>query len=104
MMARRETMVLMAVNMPVPAIRSQVGSALDVVVQAARIGGKRRVTRITEVIGMDEEEGNIMLEDIFVDRPDAELPAGGGLVYTRYVPTFPSELVEPGHIKLEKIF
>jgi pilus assembly protein CpaF len=104
MMLRLETMVLTAMNMPVNAIRSQIGSAIDVVVQASRVGGKRRVTQITEVVGMDEEEGVIVLEDVFVDRPDDSLRAGGELVYTGYVPTFLPELIERGHVKLEKIF
>jgi pilus assembly protein CpaF len=104
MMLRLETMVLTAMNMPVQAIRSQVSSAIDIVVQASRTGGKRRVTQITEVVGMDEEDGTIILEDIFVDRPNPDLPAGGELTYTGYMPTFLPELVARGYVKLDKIF
>jgi Flp pilus assembly CpaF family ATPase len=104
MMLRLETMVLTAMNMPVSAIRSQIGSALDVVVQASRIGGARRVTQITEVVGMDEEQGGIVLEDIFVYRADPAQPASGELVYTGYVPLFMTELVDRGHVTLEEIF
>ncbi len=104
MMLRIETMVLTAMNMPLAAIRSQIGSALDVVVQASRVEGRRRVTQITEVVGMDEEEGVVILEDIFVDRMDPASPGGRQLVYTGYVPTFLGDLIDRKQIDLEKIF
>jgi pilus assembly protein CpaF len=104
MMLRLETMVLTAMNMPVSAIRSQIGSALDVVVQASRVEGRRRVTQISEVVGMDEEQGSIVLEEVFVDSPNPNLSAGGELVYTGYVPTFMAELAADGLVALEEIF
>ena len=64
-LARLETMVLMAgVDLPVRAIREQVASALDLVVQQARLrDGTRRIVAITEVVGM---EGDIItLQDLF---------------------------------------
>src|SRR5205807_137017 len=54
MLLRLETMVLMAVQMPVFAIRSQIASALDLIIQQSRVGGRRRVTQITEVVELDE--------------------------------------------------
>jgi len=66
MLARLETMVLMAgMDLPVSAIRQQVSSAVDLVVQQARLrDGSRKITQITEVQGM---EGDIItLQDIFV--------------------------------------
>jgi pilus assembly protein CpaF len=65
MLARLETMVLMAgMDLPVRAIREQIASAIDLIVQQNRLrDGSRRVTHITEVIGM---EGDIIvLQDIF---------------------------------------
>src|SRR4051794_33160759 len=65
-LARVETMVLMAgVDLPVKAIRDQVSSAIDLIVHQARSkDGPRRVTHVTEVVGM---EGDIIsLQDIFV--------------------------------------
>lgn len=65
-LARLETMVLMAgFDMPVRAIREQIASALDFIVHQARLSdGTRKITHITEVIGM---EGDIItLQDIFV--------------------------------------
>lgn len=66
MLARLEIMVLMAgMDLPIQAIREQIASAIDVVVQQSRFNdGSRRVTAITEVTGM--ETGIIQLQDIFV--------------------------------------
>jgi pilus assembly protein CpaF len=64
-LTRLDTMVLMAgYDLPVRAIRQQVASALDVVIQIARFGdGSRRITHISEIQGM---EGDIItLQDIF---------------------------------------
>ena len=64
-LARMETMVLMAgISLPVRAIRDQVASALDVIVQQARLkDGSRRVVAITEVEGMESDV--ITLQDLF---------------------------------------
>ncbi len=65
-LARLETMVLMAgIDLPVRAIREQTASAVDLVVHQSRLkDGSRRITHITEVVGM---EGDIVtLQDIFV--------------------------------------
>jgi pilus assembly protein CpaF len=64
-LARLETMVLMAgIALPVRAIRDQVSSALDMIVQVARLkDGSRRVTAISEVEGMETDV--ITLQDLF---------------------------------------
>ena len=65
-LARLETMVLMAgVDLPVRAIREQVASAVDVIVQQSRLkDGSRKIVQVTEVVGM---EGDIItLQDLFV--------------------------------------
>jgi pilus assembly protein CpaF len=92
MMLRLETMVVQAEPMPLTAVRSQIGSAIDLIVQVSRIGKARRVTKITEVVGMDEQEGKVIQEDIFVYRSTSGLPAEGDLVFTGYMPTFMLEL------------
>ena len=64
--ARLETLVLMAgMDLPLRAIREQIASAVDVIVQLTRLrDGTRRVTHVTEVQGM---EGDIVtLQDAFV--------------------------------------
>ncbi len=66
MLARLETMVLMAgMDLPLRAIREQIASAIDLVVQQARMrDGSRRIVNVTEVQGM---EGDIIvLQDLFV--------------------------------------
>jgi len=65
-LARLETMVLMAgMDLPLRAIREQISSAIDVIVQQSRFrDGSRRITNVTEVQGM---EGDIIvLQDVFV--------------------------------------
>jgi pilus assembly protein CpaF len=65
-LARVETMVLMAgVDLPVRAIREQVSSAVDLVVQQARArDGSRHITHISEVVGLSGDI--ITMQDIFV--------------------------------------
>lgn len=65
-LSRLETLVLMAgFDLPVRAIREQVASALDCIVQLSRLrDGTRRVTHITEVQGMEGDV--IILQDIFL--------------------------------------
>ncbi|MHB8185051.1 MAG: CpaF family protein [Dermatophilaceae bacterium] len=64
-LSRLETMVLMAgIVLPVRAIRDQVASAVDLIVQQARLkDGSRRVVAITEVEGMESDV--ITLQDLF---------------------------------------
>lgn len=64
--ARIETMCLMAgMDLPIKAIREQTVSAVDLIVQQARLkDGSRKVTNITEVVGMEGDM--IQLQDIFV--------------------------------------
>ncbi len=65
-LARVETMVLMAgIDLPMRAIREQVSSAIDVVVQQTRFkDGTRHITHVTEVVGM---EGDVItLQDLFL--------------------------------------
>lgn len=63
--ARLETLVLMAgMDLPLRAIREQIASAIDVIVQIARLrDGTRRVTHIAEVHGMESDI--ITLQDVF---------------------------------------
>lgn len=65
LLSRLETMVLMAgMELPVRAIREQIASAIDVVVQQTRFrDGGRRVTTVSEVVGMEGE--TITMQDIF---------------------------------------
>ena len=65
-LSRLETLVLMAgYDLPVRAIREQISSAVDMIVQLQRLrDGSRRITHITEVAGM---EGDVItLQDVFL--------------------------------------
>lgn len=63
--ARLETMVMMAgFELPIKAIRQQISSAVNLIIQANRLqGGPRRVTHITEINGMEGE--TVVMQDIF---------------------------------------
>ena len=65
-LARLETLVLMAgFDLPVRAIREQIASAVDLVVQLQRLrDGSRKVTHITEIQGMEGDR--IVLQDVFL--------------------------------------
>ncbi len=62
---RLETMILMAgFELPIKAMRTQIASAVDLIIQANRLqGGPRKVTHITEVVGMENDV--IVMQDIF---------------------------------------
>ncbi len=94
--ARLETMVLMAgMDLPVRAIREQIASAVDLIVQVSRLkDGTRRVTHVTEVLGM---EGDVVtLQDLFVydhrAARDEQGRACGALLPTGLRPRFLEEL------------
>lgn len=64
-LGRLETMIMMSgFELPIKAMRQQISSAVDLVIQASRLqGGKRRVTYITEVLNMENDM--ILTQDIF---------------------------------------
>ena len=71
-LSRLETLVLTAgVDLPLRAIREQISSAFDLLVQIARlVDGSRRITHVTEVLRMESDL--ITLQDIFVAKPPEE--------------------------------
>jgi pilus assembly protein CpaF len=84
---RLETMVLQAVDLPVRAIRDQIEAAVHVIVQTRRLNsGKRMVTHISEVVGVDPVEGTVITNDIFEERDQT-------LRFSGYLPTFVDVLV-----------
>jgi pilus assembly protein CpaF len=99
-LARLETLVLMAgFDLPVRAIREQMASAIDLIVQLSRLrDGSRRVTHITEVQGM---EGDVItLQDIFLFDFSAGVDENGRfrgqLQATGVRPKFSSKLADLG--------
>lgn len=64
MLSRLETMVLMGMDLPLSAIRSQIASGIDILVHLGRMRDKtRKVLNITEIAGM--EHGEIVLHELF---------------------------------------
>jgi len=84
-LSRLETLVLTAgVELPLRAIREQISSAFDLLVQIVRlVDGSRKISHITEVLRMESEV--ITLQDIFVAKPPDEEAAASG----------PSRLLSP---------
>ncbi|HZQ80454.1 MAG TPA: CpaF family protein [Gaiellaceae bacterium] len=99
-LSRLETLVLTAgVELPHRAIREQIASAFDLVVQVQRlVDGSRRVTHITEVAGMEGEV--ITLQDVFhAAQPQRAAGASellGRLVATGVQPRFLPKLASNG--------
>jgi pilus assembly protein CpaF len=83
---RLETMALMSdVQLPLLALRAQIASAVDIIVQTARLrDGSRCVTHISEVAGCDGMRG-YEIRDLFVRVPGR--PSGGGAPASRLVAT-----------------
>jgi pilus assembly protein CpaF len=84
MLARLETMVLFAgVELPLRAVREQIASAVDLIVQQDRLkDGTRKITNITEVQGMEGDV--IVLQDVFIFE---QLGVSDGKVQGRLRPT-----------------
>jgi pilus assembly protein CpaF len=99
-LSRIETLTLMAgFDLPVRAIREQVASAVDLIVQLSRLrDGSRRVTHITEVDGMEGDK--ITLQDIYLFDFHAGVDALGRhqgiLEPTGVRPTFTEKLEDAG--------
>ncbi|MCF8563836.1 CpaF family protein [Alicyclobacillus tolerans] len=96
---RLEVMVLMAgMDLPLRAIREQVASAVDLIVQQARLrDGSRKIVAVSEVLGMEGE--NVVLQDIFEFRETGRDEQGrivGEHRPTGIVPTFLERLQDQG--------
>lgn len=71
MLSRLESMVLMAADLPLMAIRSQICAAVDIMVQLGRLRDKsRRVLEIVELKGM--EQGEIQLNPLYIFRENIQ--------------------------------
>lgn len=89
--SRLETMVLMSgVELPSRAIREQIASAVNIIVQEARLAdGSRRIVAVSEITGMEGQQ--IVMQDLFVFRQtgvDADGHIRGDLTATGAMPTF----------------
>ena len=99
LVSRLEVMVLMSgMALPVTAIREQIASAVDIVVQQTRYPcGTRKISRVTEIVGI--ESGTVQLQDIFEYKRsgyDQNGKVKGKFQPTGFIPTFYEELASIG--------
>ena len=102
-MARLETLVLMSgLELPVRAVREQIAGAVDLVVQQSRLSdGSRKVTAISEIVGINDE-GDVELVPIFEFIRTGTGPAGeveGEFRATGFLPTFLNQFLVNGLIR-----
>ncbi|TWU03702.1 ATPase, T2SS/T4P/T4SS family [Neorhodopirellula pilleata] len=99
---RLEVLVQTAADLPISSIHSQIGSAIDIVVQLSRLNnGRRCVSQITEFVGYDKSEQVLRTKDLFLlddETDDAELMPTGAL------PSFMSELLARELIDLDAFY
>jgi pilus assembly protein CpaF len=98
-LSRLETMISMAgLELPIRALRHQFASAVDLIIQANRLqGGPRKVTSITEVVGMEGD--TVIMQELFAFKQqgvDANGRAFGEFVATGIRPTFMERLESSG--------
>jgi pilus assembly protein CpaF len=100
-LTRIETMAMMSdIDMPLQALRIQLASAVNIIVQVARLqDGSRKVSHITEVLGWDLQSETYQMRDLFVRHhqgigPDGEMLTSFGP--TGYIPQCVPQLHEHG--------
>lgn len=98
-LSRLETMVLMAgMELPLVAIREQIVSAINIIVQQTRFNcGSRKITHITEVTGI--EGSTIQLQDIFMYKKTGFSDNGkvqGYFTAQDTIPAFYQEMIDSG--------
>jgi pilus assembly protein CpaF len=97
--SRLETMIMMSgFEMPIKAMRQQIASAVHLIIQANRLqGGSRRVTHITEVVGMEQD--TVIMQDIYLYKQEGIDETGrakGHFVSTGIRPSFMDRLESCG--------
>jgi pilus assembly protein CpaF len=100
---RLEVLVQMAADLPVESIRSQIASAIDVIVQLKRMrDGRRCLSQITEVSGINPLTGKLEMRDLFL-LDDAE-SGPAQLQPTGRLPTFIDVLISTGMLNLKTFY
>jgi pilus assembly protein CpaF len=97
---RLETLCLMAgLDLPVRAIRQQIASSIHLIVQQTRFSdGSRRITKLSEVVGLNDE-GDVELRDIFtytVHQITGSENIRGDFSATGYLPSFLDQFITQG--------
>lgn len=109
-MTRLDSMILMSgVELPIRAIREMIASAIDVIVQTARLSdGTRKIIQVTELTGMDDDT-HIKMADIFrfkqvaIDKENNNKVIGQ-FVATGHVPSFYEEFITRGITLPREVF
>lgn len=106
--SRLETLVLMSgMELPTRAIREQIANSVNIIVQQSRFSdGSRRVTYISEVVGIDDD-GFVHIEDIYRYKQtgiDEKNKVQGYHLATGYLPTFVQEFIVKGLATAEDFF
>lgn len=97
---RLEVLVQMAADLPVASIRSQIASAVDIIIQLQRCrDGRRVVSQVTECAGVNRITGELEMRDLYVFDPTSQT-----LQATGQLPTFIAELLETGLLDLESFY
>ncbi len=100
---RLEVLTQMAADLPIVSIHRQIASAIDLIVQLHRYSsGRRCITQVTEVVGMNPEGTGIQLRDLFL--LDEEATSDQEIRPTGRLPTFMSDLLDKGALNLEAFY
>lgn len=100
---RLEVLVQMAADLPILSIHRQIASAIDLIVQLKRFSsGRRCISQVTEVVGMDPDGDGLELRDLFVLDEDAG--PGDPVRPTGHLPTFMPKLLEKNLLDLQAFY
>ncbi|MBM4090362.1 MAG: FHA domain-containing protein [Planctomycetes bacterium] len=95
---RLELLMLMDADLPVSSLHRQIASAIDVIVHIDRLpSGRRVVSQVSEVTGIDPKTFDVRVMDIF-NRRNVELQPTG------YLPSFADALVQKNLLELEFLY
>jgi len=99
---RLEVMVQMAADLPIASIHRQIASAVDLIVQMERLrDGRRVVSEITEVVGIDPQDGRAELRELFLFEHVGE---AGDIRPTGHLPTFMADLLDCHLLDLDAFY
>ena len=108
---RIEVMSLEAegIDLPSRAIREQIASAINLIVQINRFSDGRKISAISEVVEYDEETNAIIVEEIFklrkvIKNDDGILIPVTELAFTGYIPGFIEDLIRVNRYRIDDIF
>lgn len=107
LMSRMETMIMMSgMELPIKAIRDQIASAIDIVVQQSRLrDGSRKIINISEIVGMEGD--TITIQDLFVYKQEGLDQSGkltGSFQSTGIRPSFAEKLTANGILLRDEWF